>query len=71
MKSLFIIYIMANICVAAHGQFIPAIIFSQPLFTPDTSSLPLHNLTVTEKDKKALLRWKADTMPAPESFYAV
>jgi Secretion system C-terminal sorting domain len=71
MKHLLTIYILLNICLIGRSQLVPAAIFIQPLFLPDTASLPLHNFTVTEKDKKAFLRWKADTLPAAESFYAV
>ena len=38
---------------------------------PDTAILPLHDFTVTEKDKKEMLRWKADSLPGTESFFAV
>lgn len=37
----------------------------------DTISLLLHNLTVTDRDKKVLLRWKTDSVPDTENFYAV
>jgi|GEM_PF-2115860 len=37
----------------------------------DTVSLALHDLIVSEKDKKILLRWKADSLPSAENFYAV
>lgn len=37
----------------------------------DSTSLQLPNLSITEKDRKAVLRWKADSLPPAESFYAV
>ncbi|GAC1588841.1 MAG: hypothetical protein NVS3B8_02750 [Chitinophagaceae bacterium] len=50
---------------------LPAAILLKPLFLQDTASLPLQDFTVTEKDKKTILRWKADSLPAAESFYVV
>jgi hypothetical protein len=42
-----------------------------PASAHDTTSLVLHDLVVAEKDKKIVLRWRADSQPANENFYAV
>ena len=57
--------------VTGYSRVAPVIIFTTRLFLQDTVSLPIHSLTVTQKDNKALLRWKSDSLPAAESFYAV
>ena len=42
-----------------------------PVAGHDSVSLALRDLIVAEKDKKILLRWKADSLPSAENFYAV
>ncbi len=56
----------------AHAQVVPAMVFTAPLMlVSDTGHLPIHSFSVAQKDNKALLRWKSDSLPAAESFYAV
>jgi Secretion system C-terminal sorting domain len=68
MKNCLIALLMVIVCSAVHGQ--AEAVLTQPVLQ-DSATLPLHNFTVTEKDKKAILRWRSDSLPAPESFYAV
>lgn len=60
---------MVMVYPAIYGQS-EAVLPAQSVLQ-DSAALPLHDFTVTEKDKKAILRWRADSLPAPESFYAV
>jgi len=71
MKSLAIAVFLAITGITGYSQLIPAIVFTAPLFLQDTALLPIHNFTVIQKENKTLLRWKCDSLPAEESFYAV
>ena len=72
MKNFSITFLLIIItCTGGYGQTAPAIILTQARFLTDSATLPVHNFTITEKDSKALLRWKADTLAIAESFYAV
>jgi hypothetical protein len=71
MKKLSIAILLLFTGVIGFGQVMPAIIFSPNLFTADTLPSPIHNFGITQKDNKALLRWKSDSIPAAESFYAI
>ncbi|MEP6748293.1 MAG: T9SS type A sorting domain-containing protein [Bacteroidota bacterium] len=71
MKFLFILIIFTNIYSFGYCQAdLPSTTLPAASLV-DTSGLLLHNFSVTEKDKKALLRWKADTLVTAEKFYAV
>lgn len=70
MKHLLTLYIASFIYSFAGAQTAPVNSLTQTLLS-DTASLPLHQFTVTEKDRKALLRWRADSLAGAESFYAV
>jgi hypothetical protein len=71
MKPSFIVIVLVITGIAGRGQTMPPAVFTQSSLLPDTVSLFLHNFTVTEKNKKEVLRWQADSLPAAESFYAV
>lgn len=71
MKSLFIAITLIFTGIAGFGQVLPAIIFPAPLLLTDTALLPIHGFAVSQKDNKALLRWKSDSLPGAENFYAV
>jgi len=71
MKSFPFAIFMLFTGIAGHSQVLPAIIFSAPLFLKDTSLLPIRDFSVVQKDNMALLRWKSDSLPGAESFYAV
>ena len=71
MKSLFIAISLVFTGITGFGQVLPAIIFTAPLIMPDTALLPIHGFSISQKDNKALLRWKCDSLPGTESFYAV
>jgi Secretion system C-terminal sorting domain len=72
MKSFFVAFVFVFTGVAGYSQLIPAVIFTAPLLMSDTSLLPVHSFSVSQKDNKAFLRWKSDLQPAgTESFYAV
>ncbi|MEP6728037.1 MAG: T9SS type A sorting domain-containing protein [Bacteroidota bacterium] len=71
MKRYFLAFMLFFTGAAGYSQVVPAIIFTTGLFFQDTASLPIHNFSVVQKDNKALLRWKSDSLPAAESFYAV
>jgi hypothetical protein len=70
MKYLFSLLIVLAMVPAANAQTVDAGGFSSAR-GHDTSGLLLHDLTVIDRDKKILLRWKADSLPAAENFYAV
>ena len=73
MKRFTLAYLLLFTGITGFSQFVPANIFAAPLFLllSDTVSSPIHSFTVSQKDNKALLRWKSDSLPAAESFYAV
>ena len=72
MKNFAISFLLVIIaCIADYGQTGIASTLTQTRFLADSTTLPVHNFSVTEKDSKALLRWKADTLAVAESFYAV
>ena len=71
MKLLVIAFFMVITGLTGYSQLMPAIVSAAPLFLQDTSLLPIHNFTVLQKENKALLRWKSDTLTDGESFYAV
>lgn len=71
MKSFIIAFLLVITGITGYSQVIPAMIFTAPLFLQDTAVLPIHNFTVTQKENKTLLRWKCDSLPVEESFYAV
>ena len=70
MKSIFVLFL--TMLVAA-GKASAQTAAADPARTADhdTVSLAMHDLIVSEKDKKILLRWKADSLPSAENFYAV
>jgi len=71
MKSFLIAFSMLFTGIAGSGQVLPSIIFTAPFFLKDTAVLPIHDFSVVQKDNMALLRWKSDSLPGAESFYAV
>lgn len=71
MKRLSLIFLFLINFAIGHGQSAATAVSAHFGLLTDSASAPLHNFSVTEKDKKALLRWKSDSLPAPESFYAV
>jgi hypothetical protein len=71
MKYFAIAFMLLITGTAGYSRVAPAIIFTARVFLQDTAALPIHSLTVTQKDNKALLRWKSDSLPVAESFYAV
>lgn len=71
MKSFIIAFMLVFTGITGFGQVLPAIIFTAPLLLPDTALLPIHGFSISQKDNKALLRWKSDSLPGTESFYAV
>ena len=71
MKPLAIAFFFAFTGITGFAQVLPAIIIPSALIPADTFPLPIHNFTVTQKDNKSLLRWKSDSLPPAESFYAI
>jgi len=72
MKQLIFAFAFVIASATGYGQVVPAMVFPPPLTVlADTANLPIHSFTVAQKDNKALLRWKSDSLPAPESFYVV
>lgn len=72
MKYFFIALACSILAVTSFGQTVPATVFTAPLLLlPDSAHLPIHSFSVGQKDNKALLKWKSDSLPAAESFYAV
>ena len=70
MKYIFLLFLAM---LVAAGEASAQTAAAEPIRAADhdTVSLALHDLIVSEKDKKILLRWKADSLPSPENFYAV
>jgi len=70
MKRVFLAFFACFTVLAGFCQFVPAVIVPGTLFSADTSGFPLHGFSVTERDNKAVLRWRADSL-SNETFYAV
>lgn len=73
MKQFWIAFAISMLVIGAQAHAQPAGDNKAPaLVLPDTSLLPIHSFSVVQKDNnKALLRWKSDSLPGAESFYAV
>ncbi|MEO5682656.1 MAG: T9SS type A sorting domain-containing protein [Chitinophagaceae bacterium] len=71
MKYHFVAFLLFITTAASYSQVLPAMIFAAPLLLSDTAQLPIHSFTIAQKNNKALLRWKSDSLPAAETFYAV
>jgi|SRR5450432_83629 len=71
MKPLIILFTALILVTAGHGQTANTIALTPVLLLADTAHLLLHNFSVAEKDKKALLRWRSDSLPEVENFCAV
>jgi Secretion system C-terminal sorting domain len=71
MKFLFFACALLSCYAVSHCQTFPALILFQPSILPDSTPVPVQNLSIAIKDNtKGLLRWKSDELPA-ESFFAV
>ena len=71
MKSYFLAFFLVFAGITGFSQVVPAIILPQTLFMQDTSLLPIHSFSVNQRENKALLRWRSDSLPGMENFYAV
>lgn len=70
MKRVFLAIFACFTGLATFCQFVPAVIIPTAVFSSDTAGFPLHGFSVAERDNKAILRWKADSL-SNETFYAV
>jgi hypothetical protein len=71
MKPLIILFTALILVTTGRGQTANTIALTPVLLSADTAHLLLHNFSVAEKDKKALLRWRSDSLPDAENFCAV
>jgi hypothetical protein len=71
MKYIFLLaFVFLSACLKGDAQTETAVAPSMA-GARDTASLVLRDLVVAEKDKKIVLRWRADSLPTSESFYAI
>ncbi|MFT3932295.1 MAG: T9SS type A sorting domain-containing protein [Chitinophagaceae bacterium] len=71
MKSFVLAFLLVLTGIAMYGQTVPAVIFNPLLQQTDSSILHISDFTVSQKDNKAFLRWRTDSLPGEESFYAI
>ena len=72
MKQFVVALLFVMSASVAIGQVVPAMIFTAPLLLlPDTAHLPIQEFSIAQKENKAFLRWRSDSLPGAESFYAV
>jgi len=68
MKSFLLLFLMAFTALEGYSQAVPV---GQNAVPTDSALLHIRDFTVSQKDNKAFLRWKTDSLPGEESFYAV
>ena len=71
MKPFAIAFFLLFTGISGYSQLVPAVIIPDVLYLSDTVPSPIHNFSISQKDNKALLRWKSDSLPAAESFYSI